>query len=373
MPTSIAPKPLAGFTIGVTADRRSAEQMSLLEGRGATCVHGPTVRTHPLRPEAEIGDATRKVIDHTPDFVLLTTGIGVRGWLEAADAVLIGEQLREALGGARLLARGPKAHGAAITAGLDVEWNAPTATSSELISKLCELAPQGARVCVQVDGDPDRSMVPALQELGFDVIPVPVYRWSLPENCGPAEALVRSVAEQRVDMVTFTARPAAENFTKIAESLGLDNAVRAAFAETVKVVCIGSICAEGVNRLCEAPIVPPRFRLGAMVMTITDVLGSGRRKTSIGGCEVELQGRLVQVDGGVPEMLSDRERQVLDVLIAREGVVVSKAKLLRQVWGERGSDTHVVEVTVGRLRKRLGPAGAGIETVVRRGYRASEQ
>jgi uroporphyrinogen-III synthase len=38
------------------------------------------------------------------------------------------------------------------------------------------------------------------------------------------------------------------------------------------------------------------------------------------------------------------------------------------VWGEVG-DEHVVEVTVARLRRRLGAAGGGIETVVRRGYR----
>jgi len=30
-----------------------------------------------------------------------------------------------------------------------------------------------------------------------------------------------------------------------------------------------------------------------------------------------------------------------------------------------------VEVTVARLRQRLGPAGTGVETVVRRGYRLS--
>jgi uroporphyrinogen-III synthase len=40
------------------------------------------------------------------------------------------------------------------------------------------------------------------------------------------------------------------------------------------------------------------------------------------------------------------------------------------VWtGE--TDDHVVEVTVGRLRRRLGSAGTHIETVMRRGYRLS--
>ena len=71
-----------------------------------------------------------------------------------------------------------------------------------------------------------------------------------------------------------------------------------------------------------------------------------------------------------PITLTDRERSVLEMLARRPGAVVSKHTLLREVWtGE--TDEHVVEVTVGRLRRRLGPAGGHIETVMRRGYRLS--
>ncbi len=49
--------------------------------------------------------------------------------------------------------------------------------------------------------------------------------------------------------------------------------------------------------------------------------------------------------------------------------VVSKRALLRRVWGPGENDEHVVEVTMARLRQRLGVAGCGIETVIRRGYR----
>jgi len=59
---------------------------------------------------------------------------------------------------------------------------------------------------------------------------------------------------------------------------------------------------------------------------------------------------------------------VLGILARRPGAVVSKKALLEEVW-EGESDDHVVEVTVARLRHRLGAAGASIETVVRRGYR----
>jgi uroporphyrinogen-III synthase len=67
--------------------------------------------------------------------------------------------------------------------------------------------------------------------------------------------------------------------------------------------------------------------------------------------------------------LTDRERDVLRVLAERPGVVMSKRALLRRVWGHRETDEHAVEVTVARLRQRLGITGSGIETVIRRGYR----
>ena len=91
----------------------------------------------------------------------------------------------------------------------------------------------------------------------------------------------------------------------------------------------------------------------------------------LGGFDLVLTGRNILVGDGEPTVLTARERQVLDALLERPGVVCSKDALLRSIWGRSESDTHVVEVTVGRLRQRLGAAGGGIETVIRRGYRIS--
>lgn len=78
---------------------------------------------------------------------------------------------------------------------------------------------------------------------------------------------------------------------------------------------------------------------------------------------------LLTVDAGTSTRLPERERVLLEALAERPGVVVSKRALLRRVWGPGETDEHVVEVTIARLRQRLGVAGAGIETVIRRGYR----
>ena len=55
-------------------------------------------------------------------------------------------------------------------------------------------------------------------------------------------------------------------------------------------------------------------------------------------------------------------------IFLQANAVVSKNEMMHTVWGANVDD-HVLEVTVGRLRRRLGPAGTAICTVVRRGYR----
>ena len=59
----------------------------------------------------------------------------------------------------------------------------------------------------------------------------------------------------------------------------------------------------------------------------------------------------------------------------REGAtcVMSRARLLDRVWGADGTiESRTVDVHLGRLRAKLGPAGGQIETVFGLGYRFVE-
>ncbi|MEM8705260.1 MAG: uroporphyrinogen-III synthase [Actinomycetota bacterium] len=365
-------KPLAGYVIGVTADRRSEEQISLLDGRGATCLHGPTIRTHPLRPEDEIRAATQSFIEDPPDVVVLTTGIGVRGWLEAVELVGLGDAVRDVLESRPLVSRGPKAKGAAVTAGFDVEWNAPNALYTEIVDHLAEAGLDGRKVAVQQDGSRSEPLLDALRDRGADVRIIPVYRWTLPEDITPAATVIKAAIDGRVDAVTFTARPAVQNMAVIAEELELLEELQAAFRDRVVPFTIGPVCAEAVRNAGFGDPEEPRVsRLGALVTCVTERLIERNRTLEIGGHDVHVRGGAVAIDDGDFEPLAVREREVLEALSERPGVVLSKADLLARVWRQPEGDPHVVEVTVGRLRRRLGPAGEGVETVMRRGYRIS--
>jgi DNA-binding response OmpR family regulator len=68
--------------------------------------------------------------------------------------------------------------------------------------------------------------------------------------------------------------------------------------------------------------------------------------------------------------LTRREFELLRFLVRNKDRVVSRDRLLERVWGyDRLIETRSVDVHVGRLRSKLGPAGRQIETVIGLGYR----
>jgi DNA-binding response OmpR family regulator len=71
--------------------------------------------------------------------------------------------------------------------------------------------------------------------------------------------------------------------------------------------------------------------------------------------------------------LSDREFKLLHRLLEHAGEVVSRERLLSDVWGYHfDPHSNVVDVCVRRLRKKLGPS-TPIETVRHAGYRLATQ
>jgi DNA-binding response OmpR family regulator len=89
---------------------------------------------------------------------------------------------------------------------------------------------------------------------------------------------------------------------------------------------------------------------------------------SAGGLTLDVARRQASF-GEIVADLSDREFRLLHHLICRPGEIVSRQRLLSDVWGYHFDPrSNVVEVCVRRLRKKLG-AGAPIETVRHGGYR----
>lgn len=364
----MALRPLDGFVVGITADRRWQEQAELLERRGASIVHGPTMTTLYLASDEDLRRATQAVLDEPPDYVVATTGIGMRAWLEAAAAWGLADSLAGVLARARVVARGPKAAAAVQAAGLEVWARSSTEQLGALVDLLLAEPLSGRRVAVQEYGAPNPEPTAALRAAGAAVVEVPVYRWRLPDDTAPALRLVEGACDGRVDAITFTSAPAVHNLFAIAARHEVDEGLRRACNHGVVVACVGPVCAEGaVKEGIASPLAPPVGRLGLLVRALSDRFESERRTFTLGGVPVTLQGSAVEL-GGERAELSPRERGLFEALVDAGGTVVARSVLLDRVWGSPGVDPHVLEVTVGRLRRRLGRAGAGLRAVAGRGY-----
>ena len=91
----------------------------------------------------------------------------------------------------------------------------------------------------------------------------------------------------------------------------------------------------------------------------------------VGSLALDLARRQAQLGDRLVE-LSDREFKVLHSLLECAGEVVSRERLLSEVWGYHfDPHSNVVDVCIRRLRKKLGP-GSPIETVRHAGYRLAE-
>jgi uroporphyrinogen-III synthase len=358
---------LAGFTVGITADRRWEEQAELLKRRNASILHGPTIRTLPVGPDEELFDVTERLLVHPPDFVVANTGIGMRAWIAAAESWGLGESLIGMFNDSLVFARGPKASAAMHQSGVIVAAKASSERLDELIRMLIESNVAGRRVAFQRHGDESPEAMTQLRDAGAHVIEVPVYRWILPIDLEPALSLVDAIVTGNVQAVTFTSAPAVRNLFLIAEERGQAASVRASLNGKVLPMTVGPVCAAAaLESGILAPLVPERFRIGPMIRALTEALRTTGQQMTIGGVPASFRGTDLCL-GKALVALSEKESALLSALIMAAPKVLSRSELLNRLW-TLDTDPHVIEVTVARLRRRLGTLGPAIVAVPRRGY-----
>jgi uroporphyrinogen-III synthase len=366
---------LDGYAVGVTADRRAAEEIDRLLSFGASVLHGPTVRTLPLSHDDALRQATQTIVERPPEAVVAVTGLGMRAWLSAADVWGVGHSLADSLASARLVACGPAADRAIRGAGLapaakvDAAASSPTADIDEIVRVVLGAVRRDGRIAVEETHPSDIALANALRAAGAHVVPIPVYEWTLPDDTRPALRLIDAAVGGSLHAITFTSAPALQNLFLLAAEHDVDHQLRAALGGRVIAMCVGPVCTNAAERCGVRRIeMPSKYRIGPMIDDLGAILEARTRRFVFADHEVVLRGGVLELDHQRVE-LGDREAGLLEALTSSPGMLVSKRQLLTQVWGSRTSNDHVVEVTIARLRRRLGGCADAIVAVPRRGYR----
>jgi uroporphyrinogen-III synthase len=354
------PGPLSGFTVAIAADRRRDRLAALLEERGARVVVAPGLRIVPLAEDTELRAVTAALVDDPPDVLVTSRGVGLRGWLAAAQSWGLADGLRSAVSTAHLVGGRAATAGLSGTAG---RWEPPSDSYDEVLAHLSRRGVAGARVAVQLYGEPQPEFLAGLVGAGAVVIEVPVHRWVPPADATPLRRIVDLGINRLVDAITFTSAPAVGALLRLA---GPDaSALLAALRADVLAACMGPVSAAPLVRRGVPVVAPDRARLVELVRTLVDELPRRAPTLRVAGQEVVLRGHAAVVDGAL-RPLAPAPMAVLRALAAAPGRVLSRAALLTAL--PRGADEHAVEMAVARLRAALG-GSSFVQTVVKRGYR----
>lgn len=359
---------LAGCTIVIAVDRRSGELAASLERHGAVVKHAPALTIVPHIDDESLIAATRQLIASPPDVVVATTGVGFRGWMEAADEAGLLDDLHRSFANAQIVARGPKARGAIQQAGFTADWVAESETAAELGEFLLAEGVAGRRIAVQHHGSGADGLDELFQSAGAEVVSLTVYQWGPPPDLDVVRRSVFATGAGEVDAVLFTSAPGAHEWVAAAERVGVLEAIRALVArDRLLLAAVGPITAGPLQDAGLDPLIADRGRLGSLVRTVVTHFGGGHakaRQTYAGRLELRSSGAVL--DGRhIP--LSRTGTDLLGVLFDADGSVVSRSAL-QSVLRRSGDNTHAVEMAVARVREALGIPDL-IKTVVKRGYR----
>lgn len=266
--SSPLPPVMAGRTVLITADRRSEDLADAFARRGAAIRHAPAMTIVHHSDDAQLVDDTRALMADPPDALVITTGAGLRGWMEAAEVAGLDDALRAALADAYIVARGPKAKGALISRGLRADWVAESETAAEIIEHLLDRGVEGTTVAVQHHGNGSDGIDDALAQAGARVAPFVVYRWGPAPDPAAVTASTREAAAGEIDVVVFTSAPAVASWWTAAEEAGVADEIVRRSRDDLLVAAVGPVTAAPLRAKGVDPLVPERSRMGALIRAV---------------------------------------------------------------------------------------------------------
>jgi uroporphyrinogen-III synthase len=223
--------PFDGLRVLVLESRRARELATLVTTFGGEPISAPSMREVPLESNTEALAFADRLERGEFDLVVLLTGVGTRALIATIEQVRGSrDSFIDALRRTRIVARGPKPVAALREVQVSVWATAPEPnTWREILSTLdgraADFSLDGRSVAVQEYGVSNPDLLVGLRERGATVTAVPVYQWALPDDVEPLRTACRALTEGAIDVVLFTTATQAVHLLKVAETMGLGEAV----------------------------------------------------------------------------------------------------------------------------------------------------
>jgi uroporphyrinogen-III synthase len=209
--------------------------------------------------------------------VIFQTGVGTRALFQATDAAGLTGELLQLLSSSMVVVRGPKPVGELNAREVRIDIRAATPFTTEtVLAAVSNISLRDARVLVQRYGEANQRLCGALAARGAAVQEIATYRWGLPADMGPLNALLHALAQSRVDAVVFTSAVQIHNLYAAAEKTGGASNLASQLNGLV-IASIGPVCSRALREYGVTPTFeanPPK--LGPLVAGLDEALSVHR-------------------------------------------------------------------------------------------------
>jgi len=187
-----------------------------------------------------------------------------------------------------------------------------------------------------------------------------------PDGAERLPRLIDAVCARNLDVVTFTSAPAVDAFLTSAIEQGVLDQLLDALRTDVVAAAVGPVTAGPLEAAGVTPIIPERFRMGALIRLVCEHLALHQvteLSTALG--PVQIRGRSVVFEGRAGQ-LAPAPLALFRALAASTGAVLTRKDLMAHL--PEAENEHALDMAMSRLRASL-PEPRLVATVVKRGYR----
>jgi uroporphyrinogen-III synthase len=257
--------PFAGLRVLSLESRRAKEIEALIRRADGDAFVAPSVQERAIEGDAEAIRFVERLEAGDFELVVCMTGAGLAFLRDSVTPHMPVERLGAALRRTIIVSRGPKPVPLLRELGVPVQIVVPEPNTWKEIVEAVASRPE-RRIAVQEYGRPNLEMNQALQQLGASVTPIAIYRWELPQDCGPLREAARRLAARKVDVVLFTSSIQLDHLFEIARDLGIEALVRATLQKDVAIASVGPVMSAALeSQGFPVDIVPAHPKMAALV------------------------------------------------------------------------------------------------------------
>ena len=227
------------------------EMERLITRHGGIPVVAPSMQEVPLSEHPQALAFGDRLLSGQVDVVVFLTGVGCQALFDILETRFPREAIKVSLKNTVLVVRGPKPAGVLKSFGLHPHIQVPEPnTWRDILSALDVSYPEGltgTRVAVQEYGVSNPELLAGLEQRGAQVTPVPVYRWTFPDDLHPLQQLVDQMLKDEIPVLLITNAVQVDHMMKVLEDPSKINDLKTVLAHMM-VASIGQLASERLRQ-----------------------------------------------------------------------------------------------------------------------------